>query len=148
MVLEGFALLAKIFLIKNEYHLCLCNNKPKKLALPELRDFLETFNDKSHYPTDDIDNEYGVLSPANGELLAEVSDDLKLTVASPKLFFDLFHAKEIRYLTLDEYAELVGRGRNIVGRMCRNGRIPGARQQGARWLIPEDAPYPQEGRKR
>lgn len=45
-------------------------------------------------------------------------------------------------ITLDEYAELVGRGRNIVGRMCRNGRIPGARQQGSRWLIPEDAPYP------
>lgn len=135
-------MLAKIVLIKNEYHLCLCNSKPKKLGLPEFRAFLETFNDKRHYPTDEADNEQGVLSPANGELLAEVSDDLKLTVVSPKLFFDVFHAKEIRYITLDEYAELVGRGRNIVGRMCRNGRIPGARQQGSRWLSPEDAPYP------
>lgn len=141
-------MLAKIFLIKNEYHLCLCNSKPKKLALPELRDFLETFNDKNHYPTDDGDNEYGVLSPANGELLAEVSDGYKLTVISPKLLSAVFRAKEIRYLTVDEYAELVGRGRNIVARMCRNGRIPGARQQGSRWLIPEDAPYPAEGRQR
>lgn len=142
------ALLAKIVLIKNEYLLCLCGNKPKKLSLLELRDFLETFNDKRHYPEDDADNEYGVLAPANGELLAEVSADYKLTLVSPKLLSVVFVAKEPRYLTIDEYAALVGRGHNMVGRLCRNGRIPGVRKQGSRWLIPEDAPYPQEGRKR
>lgn len=141
-------MLAKIFLIKNEYHLCLCNSKPKKLSLPELRHFLETFNDKGHYPADDTNSEYGVLSPANGELLAEVNKDYKLIIVSPQLLSAVFHAPETHYLTIDEYAALVGRGRNVVGRMCRNGRIPGARQQGSRWLIPEDAPYPPEGRKR
>ena len=141
-------MLAKIFLIKGEYHLCLCNSKPQKLSLTELQAFLETFNDKNRYPGDDADNEYGVLSPATGELLAEVNKSYELKIISPKILTAIFRAGGDRYLTLDEYAEIVGRGSNIVGRMCREGRIPGAFKEGRDWKIPENAPYPPDSRKR
>lgn len=42
-------------------------------------------------------------------------------------------------LTAKEYAELIGSSPQIVSRLARKGRIPGARKIGRDWLFPADA---------
>lgn len=52
------------------------------------------------------------------------------------------------YLTTSEAAEKWSISRRRVTVLCSTGRIPGAFQKGAMWLIPGDAIKPVDGRKR
>ena len=45
-------------------------------------------------------------------------------------------------IPLPEYAAKVGRGCSAVRRKCLRGTLPGAVKIGRDWLIPENAPYP------
>ena len=40
------------------------------------------------------------------------------------------------YITAAEAASLMGRGINLVGKLCQAGRLPGVRKVGTNWLIP------------
>lgn len=57
-----------------------------------------------------------------------------------------------RYLTLWKYAELVGKTERAVYYHLKRGELPGARRvqrsDGGReiWAIPEDEPWPEDGR--
>ena len=43
------------------------------------------------------------------------------------------------YLSVTEAANVMGKGRNFVGKLCRAGRFPGAAQIGMTWIIPREA---------
>ena len=46
------------------------------------------------------------------------------------------------YISLPEYAALHGKSRYTVAQKCQRGSLPGAVKVGRNWLIPADAPYP------
>lgn len=54
----------------------------------------------------------------------------------------------IHYLTTREYAKCHGKERRQIYNYCGAGRIDGAILIGNEWLIPEDAPYPMDKRKK
>jgi len=43
------------------------------------------------------------------------------------------------YLSVTEAASVMGKGRNLVGKLCRTGRLAGAVQIGTTWIIPREA---------
>lgn len=43
------------------------------------------------------------------------------------------------YLTSVEAGELIGRGKNMIAKLCQAGRLPGAKKIGLNWLIPREA---------
>lgn len=47
-------------------------------------------------------------------------------------------------LTVQEYAERIGRSSVAVRKKCMRGTLPGAVKVGRDWIIPADAPYPDE----
>lgn len=45
-----------------------------------------------------------------------------------------------KYVTATEAAEMLGKGRNMIGKLCRAGRLPGAELMGtAGWIIPRES---------
>ena len=46
------------------------------------------------------------------------------------------------YIPLTEYAARVGKSRITVAQKCQRGSLPGAVKVGRNWLIPTNAPYP------
>ena len=53
----------------------------------------------------------------------------------------------MNYLTTSEAADIWGISRRRVTVLCATGRIPGAIQKGAMWLIPIGAKKPEDRRK-
>ena len=43
------------------------------------------------------------------------------------------------YLTAVEAGELIGRGKNMIAKLCQAGRLPGAKKVGLNWLIPRES---------
>lgn len=80
------------------------------------------------------------MEDVDGLTLAYVDDMNRLIILSDKLF-DI--EKKITYITATEYAELHGKSRPMIKKLCAEGRIPGAYKNSSGWLIPEDAPYPE-----
>ena len=54
---------------------------------------------------------------------------------------------EIEYLSVTEYAKKVGRDVSSVRKMLLSGKLPG-RKIGNQWVIPADAPLPDDKRIR
>jgi excisionase family DNA binding protein len=40
------------------------------------------------------------------------------------------------YVTTEEAATLIGKGINMISKLCQSGRLPGAEKLGNSWLIP------------
>lgn len=53
--------------------------------------------------------------------------------------------KENEYLSVTEYAALVGKNVSRVRRLAQSGRLP-AVKIGSQWVIRKDAPYPEDNR--
>lgn len=87
--------------------------------------------------TADIEDVYGVT-------LAFVDEMNRLVILSDKLFEV---EKQITYISATEYADLHGKSRPMVKKLCADGRIEGAYKTSSGWLIPEDAPYPERKAK-
>lgn len=81
----------------------------------------------------DMEHVYGVT-------LAYVDETNKLVILSDKLFEV---EKSVTYITATEYAELHGKSRATVKKLCAEGRIEGVIKKSTGWLIPEGAPYPE-----
>lgn len=88
---------------------------------------------------------YSEMEDAPGETLAYVDDAKKLIILSDKVFADVVQ-KEEKYISATEYAERFGKCRATVKNLCVAGRLPGAYKTSSGWLIPENTPYPQDGR--
>lgn len=52
---------------------------------------------------------------------------------------------ESKYLSVTEYAALVGRDGSVIRRMLIAGKLPGEKI-GSQWVIPADTPLPADGR--
>ena len=42
-------------------------------------------------------------------------------------------------MTTVQAAELLGKGINLIAKLCQNGRLPGAEKIGNAWLIPRES---------
>ena len=79
-----------------------------------------------------------------GKTLAYVTDEFLLVVIDPSTFKDLLSSDSDlnSYVSLAEYAESVNKSQQIIKVFCREGRLPGAKKMGGRWMIPKGTPYP------
>lgn len=85
------------------------------------------------------------LDKENFSMLAYVDDNYRLVVTDMPYYRSIM-SKPIVYLTAEEYAELHGKKRGIIMRLCRERRLIGAVKKGEVWLIPENCPYPKDAR--
>lgn len=123
-----------------------CTGTRTAVSNSEIRAFLETYDDESHYLIGKKQTAVTTLLDAyEGELLAYVDDDFDLTFVSAD-FFRRMYATESKLLSAVEYGKLHGKQSGIIRRMCRDGRMPGAIIKNGTWLIPADAPYPVESK--
>lgn len=84
------------------------------------------------------------MSKHSGITLAYVDDEYNLVVLSNTVFSKIINTTKM--ISANEYADLHGKGKAIVKRLCLEGRIPGAQKHSTGWLIPKDAPYPKDQR--
>lgn len=141
----------KARLIQNEdvLQLLLCNGKIKTLTYKDAAEFVATFDNPKHYAgKGKWDYEGLTMESYCGATIAFVNDDGVLCVESGELFRKILDNRTINYLTVTEYAEKHDKQVAIVRRCCQNGRIPGVFLKGKTWLIPENAPYPEDERYR
>lgn len=137
---------ARLTFIHDQIELLTSNGKIKPLSLSDARDFLLSFDSPKHYLGEGTWDYGGIdMVEYGGTCIAHVSDNNTITILNGSLFRKIMSAPT-SYLTTSEYAKKVGKQRAIVIRMCNNGRIPGAMQKGTTWLIPADAPYPDDAR--
>lgn len=85
------------------------------------------------------------MEDADGETLAYIDDSNKLIVLNDKTFAEIVQ-KEEKYISASEYAAQHDKGNAIIKRLCLAGKLPGAYKTSSGWLIPENAPYPEDGR--
>ena len=78
-------------------------------------------------------------------MLAYVDDNYRLVITDMSYYRSIM-SKPVQYLTAEEYAELHGKKRGIIMRLCRERRLIGAIKKGEIWLIPENCPYPKDAR--
>ena len=52
------------------------------------------------------------------------------------------------YMSVAEAVALWGISGRMINYYCVDGRIPGAQKIGATWIIPKDAPKPEDRRKK
>ena len=136
---------ARLYLNNSFYCLVLADGSMRQLEQDEVRKFILSFDEPSHYTSTGIAD----AASSEGMLLAEVSTKGQLVLSDPFLLMDLFQDQG-RYISAVEYAKLYGKGRSLIYRFCREGRITGAILRDRRWWIPEGTPYPdleKRGRK-
>lgn len=95
----------------------------------------KTFKGNDGYWNKDI----RIMEEAAGITLAFVDDANKLVILSDKLFAP---EKQIVYVSATEYAQMHGKCRATVKKLCKEGRLEGAYKTSSGWLIPKDAAYP------
>ena len=83
-----------------------------------------------------------------GELIAALSKEGCLTIHNAQLYREILtpSSDEFPYLCLSAYADKHNRTASNVRKHCRASRIPGAILVGPTWLIPKNAPYPDDNR--
>lgn len=130
----------KLFKYGSEYQLMLATGEIQMLTVEQVREFILNF--------ETFEIEQGVdllIGKAEGELLATLNDQKELTLYTAAFLNDIFF-DESAYVSIQEYADMHGKKRAIVSRLCNDGRISGAIRKGTKWYIPKDAPYPKDCR--
>ena len=136
---------ARLLRNNDELHLLLCTARIKKLTLKEAKEFIETYDEPSHYDGPVIEEFRNFMGEYNGTTLAVVDDNGLLVIHDPEFFRTILEMKNT-YLTATQFAEKHEKKSAIVRKLCIDGRIEGARFVGSTWIIPEDAPYPPDAR--
>lgn len=90
-------------------------------------------------------NQIANMEDAPGETLAYIDDTNKLVILDEKIFLNILKDDK-KYISASEYAEKHGKSRATIKKMCLTERINGAYKTSSGWLIPENAPYPEDGR--
>ena len=132
---------AYLFLDNGTYSLLLSDGSLRTLEKEEVRSFILSFTNSSHYS--EI-KKADLAEPSH--VVAYVDSTCRLIVSNPILFADVFQTG-VRYIPAAEYGLLHGKKGSIVYRHCREGRIPGAVLRDRRWWIPEGTPYPESDRR-
>ena len=143
-------------------------------ATPEaLREVFFRYRDAEHLGPEYDDNtktwaiECTYMEEADGATLAYVDSKGWLHICEENPFADIFSdaMEEPReesddrnavsglmpeagtvYCSITEYAKLVNRDKSRIRVLCSQGRIEGAVKFGTMWMIPQDAPYPDDSR--
>lgn len=137
---------ARIVRAENTLYLQYASGMTREVSRGTARDFLlhpDSFLEDNELTqnTEDIT----ILPETDLAVLFFIDDTDRLIIQDIPFFRDLYD-QTVEYLTVDEYAELHGKQRSIIVRICREGRLPGAEKKGKSWLIPKDTPYPKDGR--
>ena len=102
-----------------------------------LTDFINPNSFKGKYGT--WNSLFADMEKYPGETLAFVERE-RLVIKDNKLFASL--KTETEYISVSEYAEMHGKSRPMVKKLCLDGRIEGIKKHSTGWLIPKNAPYP------
>lgn len=81
-----------------------------------------------------------------GKTIMVLRDDDVLEIHDIVFLRELLSQKDFPYYTVQQYCDIVKKGRSIVQRNCKGGNIPGAISVGNTWLIPKSAAYPPDNR--
>ena len=79
-------------------------------------------------------------------IFAYITDSDELIVYDSMPFQNAFQNKTSTLIDAREYAAKHGKSIEQIKVYCRSGRLKGARLIGKSWAIPEDTPYPEDGR--
>lgn len=126
--------------------LLLSSGQIKNVNLDEIKAFFKTFSSPEHYVGSGWSLDIA-MEEYNGETIAYVNDEMELVIRDCRLLNAIIPAEATEYVSSSRYAEIHGKQRPIVSRMCAAGRIEGAILKGNTWLIPVNAPYPEDSRK-
>lgn len=132
----------KVQLIKVEdtIYLQYASGTTIKMSREEAHNFLmypENFLDDNKM--NPINDNTTVLSENDPAVLFYIDDTNRLIIQDI-LFFRNLCNQSVEYLTVDEYAELHGKKRSIIVRICREGRLPGAKRRGSLGLYLKTPP--------
>lgn len=140
---------ARLIQIDEVMQILLCTGRILNVDARGALAFLKTYNDPSHYEgTSKWNNEIVTMDKYDGLTIATVTDQGILVVENADLFRFILETGIPRLLTANEYAARYKRDETRVRRLCREGRLAGAVQKGTVWIIPEDAPFPEDERRR
>lgn len=85
-----------------------------------------------------------IMDTYPGEILACVDDANRLIVYDAKVFKNIVVTS--KPISVSEYADIHGKSRAIIKKLCADGRIKGAQKLSTGWIIPANAPYPEDKR--
>lgn len=143
-------MIAKLLKHRGIYFLYMDEETIVPMRIDDVKEFLSYYTDDKYYY--DLIERYSIPAlkrrfSSEPDLLAIVDDEYKLVIHSSELLKAIMGTSNYcKFISTEKYAAKHGKGKAIVLRMCREGRIEGAVQVNSIWIIPEDAPYPSDGR--
>lgn len=87
-----------------------------------------------------------ILENYEGDLLLLIDENGILEIHDAVFFRSLINPDEFPYYTTQEFADMHGKQRSLIIRLCKAKRIQGAVQVGQIWYIPKTAEYPPDNR--
>ena len=140
---------ARLIRLEDTMQILFCTGRILNVDAKGALSFLKTYDNPSHYAgTSKWNNEIIRMEEYEGETIAVVEDSGALRVENAGLFRYILTNGTPKLLTSQEYAALYDRNETRVRLLCREGRLAGAMQKGTVWLIPENAPFPADERRR
>lgn len=95
------------------------------------------------------DTEDERMSEAPGQTLVYVNDKNELCIVDSNPFCRLISdATRNEFITVAEYANRKKKSVARIKKLCNEERLAGAVKKGGQWFIPQNAPYPKDGRKK
>ena len=116
------------------------------MTLLDARAFFLDYNNESYYESQGRKLLDGEMIEYGGDTIAIVDDAGNLTIYNQFFFVDSMKGLKVKFLSAADYARKHGRQSSAVRKLCREGRIRGAQNTEAGWVIPEDSPYPTDAR--
>lgn len=145
-------MIARIIQKDNNYYILYIDGTMSVCTKREFNLFMKSFQNIQDFSGGSIhwDLECDEMSEYEGKTIAQVNDDNSLTIFSilPFQFLFKYAETEDKDISATEYARKHNKSVEQIKVLCRNNKIAGARKFGRDWLIPENAPYPQDGRKK
>lgn len=98
------------------------------------------------------------MEEADGKTLAYIDDKGNLVISADNPFLQILTPKQeqpqapsaeredVEYISIEQYASEVERNDSRIRVLCREGRFPGAKKIGNRWVIPKGTPFPSDNR--
>lgn len=142
------------------YELLCFDGTKKQLAQKDLISFFNNFRDDeylSHGEDGHWDGDAMDMTDIEGETVAYVVDTPRepgrqqLVIIDPTPFVEAFQPEPdapVEMIPITEYAAMYGVSREIIKVYCREGRLLGATKVGTNWVVPRDAIYPTDQRRR
>lgn len=125
---------------KNEKYILCPNGSKMKMNNEVLFRLLRNFTNPSSFKGEDgyWATTVSDMEDAPGRTIAFIDDNNRLITINNALYEDLVE----KYISATDYAEMHGKSRALIKRLCSEGRIEGVYKTTSGWFIPENAPYP------